>query len=131
MTVEEMVKIWFHFWAKPTRKAAFKDREALEKLGISEAQYRWLLIQYQKYAPYPTLSGFIDFAEGELREDVVPEHLVCVAYLSNKKHLIEMANDLESLIVAFFPNQKTHDEAEKLRKKLHEALFTTAYGGKV
>ena len=122
MAIDNLLSIWFKFWDKPVRKVSFKDRERLENLGLTEAQYRWMLVAYRKYSPYPTITNFIVFAEDELREDTVPETLACMAYLSNSKKLIEMATDMEANTSAFFPSEETRDEAERIRTKLREAL---------
>lgn len=122
METDEMIAIWFKFWNTQKRRVSFKDREDLESLAITIPQYRWLLIQYRKFSAYPVLNNFIGFAKEELRDDTVPENLACLAYLSNNAKLIEMANDMEANTSAFFPNEKTRDEAEKLRVRLKEAL---------
>ena len=122
MSIGDLISIWFKFWDKPVKKVSFKEREKLENLGLSEAQYRWMLVAYRKYTAYPALVNFIAFCEEELREETVPETLACMAYLGNNKQLIEMANDMEANTSAFFPSEETRNEAEKLRTELREAL---------
>ena len=123
MAIEDMLSIWFKFWGKKARKVSFKDKDALKNLDLTEAQFRWLLVGYRKYKPYPTIADFNIFAEDELKEDCVPENLACMAYLSRKPALVNIAIKLEANTGAFFPSDKTRKRALELREQLGNALI--------
>ncbi len=123
MTVDEMARIWYDkFDQIPKRKISLVDRENLEKIDLTEAQFRYLLEEYSANAPYAHFGSFIGDIMEDLRDDGVPEDLCCTAYLSGDKTFIQAALDIESLQGAWYPGEETDRKIEALRTQLREAF---------
>ncbi len=119
---EGRVKQWFGFFKTPLRKVSFKDSEDLNFLGLTDSQFYYLLKKYKRIAAYPKISMFVEFATNELREDAVPEDVVCAAYLSGNKEWAQLANALVSLTSAWYPNKETAKEIVRVRSYLQGVL---------
>ncbi len=122
MAVSDMGKIWYAKLGKPNRKLTFQHSEALERLQITEAQFRWSMNFYLTETAYPHLGSFIEFVEELLKRGEIPESLICMAFLSDNSTLIQIAEDLNTLSGAWYPDEQTKQTLDELRASLQEAF---------
>ena len=91
--------------------------DELEK--FSNHQFVWAMQLYAKETVYPNLPDFEDW----MKRETVPEELVCAAYLSEEPEIVKLADQLETLQGAWFPNPDTEMEIEDIKRRLGAALM--------
>jgi len=129
MTKEAMI---FQTWKRLCRKADFmptpRDLNNLPILleSYGEYQAKWIICRYDLEDPLPTISKFSEWLSknfsGDLPENL-PEELSCAAYLTEEPEVIRLADQLETLEGAWFPDESTIEQVKELRRKLTEALL--------
>lgn len=116
-------KIWYDYLPHEThRRFTFAAREKITSLDLLEWQYRYLIRAYMKIAPYPNISDFLEWVDGMLRAEDVPEELSCRGLLSDNPTLVNAATQLETIAGAWFPNEMTEKKIAYLREVLNGAF---------
>lgn len=123
MEPERISELWWGVFPDlPKRRLSFIDTNDLDSLYLTEAQFHYLLLEYKKDTFFPNIRMFISWVEQRLRNLDVPEDLSCRAYLSKNPTFIAMAEDLETLAGAWYPDKETNEHCDALRASLREAL---------
>ena len=123
MTPKIAEKIWNDYISENSyRKFSFRIQERIIVLDLLEWQYRYLIQEYMKIAPYPNITDFLGWAEQMLHDNSVPEELSCQGLLSDNHILIDAATQLETIAGAWFPDETTERKLNYLRGLLSEAF---------
>lgn len=95
---------------------------ALEGLANSIGQNvaAYALREYLAESAFPNVLDFLDWA-GKVKE-TLPDDLVCAAYLDGDPSLVAMADDLETLRGAWFPDEADKERQALLEQRLRRAL---------
>ena len=101
-----------------TRSQAKNLEELSMSLGQQVAAYA--LREYLAESAFPNVLDFLDWA-GKVKE-TLPDDLVCSAYLDGDPSLVAMADDLETLRGAWFPDEQDKERLALLEQRLRRAL---------
>ena len=102
-----------------TRSQAAALEELAKSLGQHVAAYA--LREYLAESAFPNVLDFLDWA-GKVKE-TLPDDLVCAAYLDGDPSLVAMADDLETLRGAWFPDEQDKERIFAMEQKLRRALI--------
>lgn len=112
---------WTKLLASNGRKATRPELLKLDDILARHepAQGAYAVRRYGKTTEYPNLRDLAEWiaAQG------LPEELVCTAYLTEQPEIVAMADELETLLAAWFPTTDTDEQVEALRAKLGRVLL--------
>ena len=93
---------------------------ALEELAKSIGQHvaAHALACYLAESAFPNVYDFLEWA----KQQTFPDDLVCSAYLDGDPALVAMADDLETLRGAWFPDEGDKERLALLEQRLRRAL---------
>lgn len=111
---------WIAICSKKGRSPSLAEYYQLDREmpQYSIVQLIWGMREYQNQTSYPHLDDFVQW----LAVLDVPEDLACRAYLTGQPALIHLADELDNLLVAFFPSTETDLKIEAMRARLKRAL---------
>jgi len=121
MTMEAMIS---QTWQRLCRKAGLmpttRDLNSLAILfeNYGKHQAKWAIYCYSEETIYPTVPDITDWLSGQQ----LPAEVVCAAYLSEEPEVIRLADQLETLAGAWFPDEDSKGQEEELRRKLQKVL---------
>lgn len=104
----------------PRKRFPFVENEKISALELDEYQFHHLMLEYRKGVIFPNLKDFILYVELQLRNEAVPDSFSCRALLSGNSLLIQIAEDLEVLNGAWYPNETTKAKIDSLKEILRE-----------
>lgn len=116
------VKRWEEICKRAGRTVLTKELQRVAELEMPSHQLVWAMKQYAATTLYPNLR---DLEEWVARQEL-PEEVVCAAYLTEEPEFVRLADDLETLLGAWFPSPEIEERIEELRKRLWSALGTLA-----
>lgn len=91
-----------------------------ESKRYTAAQVKWAVVQYVQQTHMPSITDFLDYLDES--GESLPDNLVCAAFLSGSPLVADMAEKLETLRSAWFPNANTEYEIAELEAQLKGAL---------
>jgi len=77
-------------------------------------------MEYLSTTPYATPLGFKEYLQGNL--DGIPEDLVCGARLTHEPALLRLADELEELDGAWYPDDDVFERMHEIRDTLRSVL---------
>lgn len=112
-------------WQRLCHKAGLTPTTRdLNSLGIlfesyGKHQAKWAIYCYSEETIYPSVFDITDWLAGQ----ELPEEVVCAAYLSEEPGIVRLADQLETLVGAWFPDEDSREQEEELRRKLRKVLL--------
>ena len=87
----------------------------------TEAQVRWLLVEYRAFTPYPHARGFTEHIV-ESEPASVPDDLLARAMLRTVARFHRMVEEIQVYEAAWCPTPDTDARAQDLRERLEAEL---------
>lgn len=112
-------KHWEEICKRAGRTVLSKELHRIEQLDFPKHQLVWAMQRYAKETVYPNLP---DFEEWMARQEF-PEELVCAAYLTEEPEVMKLADNLETLLGAWFPGPEEEEQIEELRRRIGAAVL--------
>jgi len=113
MTIADL---WRQFDHSLTRQQAAALEELAKGLGQHVAAHA--LACYLAESAFPNVLDFLEWT----KVMTFPDDLVCAAYLDGDPSLVAMADDLETLRGAWFPDEADKERIALLEQRLRRAL---------
>ncbi len=110
---------WEEICKRAGRTVLTPELRRIDELELSKHQLVWGMQLYAKETLYPNLADFEDW----LGRQELPDEIVCAAYLSEEPEIIRLADHLETLQGAWFPDPDTQSLIEDVKRKLGAALL--------
>lgn len=112
---------WKDICAKATRGGSVHRRGELDDLEAKHGLHQliWAMNGYAKTTPYPNLRDLADW----IGRQELPEEVVCAAYLSGEPSIVRLADELETMLGAWFPEADDEEEIQRLRERLGKVLL--------
>lgn len=122
MTLEAMIsQAWQRLCRQAGIIASSRDINSLAILleKYEKHQAKWAIRCYGEDTVYPNISDFADWLRGQQ----LPEEIICAAYLTEEPEVLRLADQLETLAGAWFPDDDSKEQEEELRRKLRKVLL--------
>lgn len=88
--------------------------------GLATSQVKLAMSRYIESAPFPFIRDFLDYLQGVRL--ALPSPGVSAALVSGEEALKEIADEIEILRGAWFPDEATKERIEALESRLVEAF---------
>ncbi len=110
---------WEGICKRAGRTVLTVELQRVRLLDFPDNQLSWAMGRYTKDTLYPNLPDFEEW----LGKQELPEDLVCAAYLTEEPEIVKLADDLETLLGAWFPGTEEEEQIEELRRRLGAVLL--------
>ncbi len=105
---------WELICKRAGRTVLSNELQRVRLLDFPDNQLVWAMGRYTKDTLYPNLADFEEW----LGKQELPEDLICAAYLTEEPEIVKLADDLETLLGAWFPGPEEEEQIEELRRRL-------------
>ncbi len=110
---------WKEICERSGRTALTPELRRVEDMDTPKNQLVWGMQLYAKETNYPNLPDFEEW----LGRQELPEEIVCAAYLSEEPEIVKLADHLETLQGAWFPDPDTEIEIEEIKRRIWAVLM--------